>query len=53
MQALLDIVIRILEVAFLIGVFGSGVVIVWVFVDDLVAVRRSGKEPTGDTPAET
>jgi hypothetical protein len=42
MQAFVAIVIHILEVAFLVGILGSGVVIIWVFVEDLIAIRASG-----------
>jgi hypothetical protein len=42
-QTFVAIVIHILEVAFLLGILGSGVVVMWVFVEDLMAVRASGE----------
>lgn len=41
MDAILTVFIRILEIAFFAGILGSAVVIIWVFIEDFLAIRGS------------
>lgn len=40
----MSVVIHILEAAFLVGILGSAVVIVWVFIEDLRAIQANKEE---------